>query len=638
MKLTLFLFIVLSFTGGNLQAQPPVGIPQSLDSLEWFLRTQPVDTAYAIAMKDCAFGYVIKGKYAQADSLCQQLGLLRKKMNYIRIDYFIPFIKGTLAYHKQDRAATLENYLKALKVVQAHPSRFTVATLNSITGNVATAYKKLDNLDMAMRYELDAIRIQEKHHIENASAYLSIANILVDYHQYDRSLSYYTKALKIYGKQNDVKGIAIVESKLGTLYDFMHKPDTAIAWYRRGLRHAEQASYPLLQTDFLVNLGLLYTGKKQYKQAEAYLKRGEKLSRELESPGALRVNLHNQGELYRDMEKFDIAEKCYLEALALAKKTGDFEELYTSNQALAELYIDTDSYEKSYPFLKAAAVAKDSTFQAILKSQSQQLLAQYESEKRQQQIALLNEKNRSQSLELAVQRRNVGLLVAGLLMSGVFGTVGYRRYRLRKRLEMEQIRNRIAADFHDELGANLSSIALYSDLLLKNASTEKEKALPILENISQQAHGSISSINDLIWTIKPDNDVLERTIVRMKEFANPLLESRDIGFVFEVDDSLPQAHLSMNMRKFLYLIFKEAINNAAKYSRASVARVRLQERKGMIQLEIADDGVGFDAEQVQRGNGLNNMQVRARELGGKLSVDSQAGKGTRIVLSFRPVL
>ncbi len=630
-------FILACFWIGTiLQAQAPRSVPKSLDSLEWFLHTQPMDTLYVISMKDCSFQYMIKGEYERADSLIGELTRIREKQKaYVPIDYYIPFLTGTLAYHKNDYSTTLEQYLKAQQVIEKNPAKFKTILKIASLGNVATAYKKLDYLDMSMKYSLESIKLQEKHHLENTSEYQSIGNIMSAYQYYDKALPYYQRALKIGQQNKDFKSMAITENLLGNLYDNINKPDTAIAYYKQGLHHAEKAKYALLQTDLLVNLGRMYANDRKYKEAEGYLLRGEKLSRELESPGALRVNLHNQGEMYRDMQKFDLAEKKYEESLTLAKEMGNMDQLYTSHMALSELYSDVGKFEKSLQFMKEAAKAKDSTFRLQLAGKTQQLLAQYEAEKRQQEIALLNEKNRSQSLELAVQRRNVFLLISGLLMSGVVGTVGYRRYRLRKRLEMEQIRNRIAADFHDELGANLSSIALYSDLLLKNQTAEKERTLPILENISQQAHGSISSINDLIWTIKPDNDVLERTIVRMKEFANPLLESRNIRFVFLADDSLSQAQLDMNIRKFMYLIFKEAINNAAKYAQASSVTVQLRESKGMITMEITDDGVGFEPASVKRGNGLNNMQARASELGGKLSIDSKPGQGTRIKLSFK---
>jgi len=106
-------------------------------------------------------------------------------------------------------------------------------------------------------------------------------------------------------------------------------------------------------------------------------------------------------------------------------------------------------------------------------------------------------------------------------------------------------------------------------VLLRHAQNHPELAngsMQMLENISRNSRSTISSINDLIWTVKPDNDPLNRTMVRMKEFAIPLLEAKSIDFCFEFPEDVGHLELEMNTRKFLYLIFKKVVNNALKYA------------------------------------------------------------------------
>jgi signal transduction histidine kinase len=634
-KRTLFYLLSLLLVLPGLAQQPAASVPKSLDSLEVFLHTQPVDTLYALAMKDCAFQYIINGEYDQADSLRKQLEKLRASLHHVRINYYVPFIQATLAYHQNDSRECLAYFLQAMQVAEANPSVFKPQTLESAYNNVAAGYGRIDKPDSMMYYALQAIHVQDRHHFKEASAYMSVANVLHRYKKYAQALVYYKKGLTIDQEENDIRGMAIVENKLGVLYDDMGKTKQAIAYYLKGLAHAERANYPLLQTDLLVNLGLGLVKEKQYAKAEAYFKRGEALSRELENYGALRVNLHNQGELYRELKKFDAAEKCYLEALALAKKEMDHDELYTSNQALAELYMDTRNFEKACTFLQVAAVSKDSIFKAETANKMQDMLLTYETEKKQQEIALLNQQNLVQKLQLSVKRRNEILLLFGIGIFGLAGGMGYRHYRRRSQLEMEKVRSSIAADFHDELGANLSSIALYSDILIRNTSVEPAKTAPLLENINHNARQTISAINDLIWTIKPDNDVLERTLVRMKEFAIPLMEAKHIAFDFQITESLQQAELDMTTRKILYLLFKEAINNALKYAEASQVTVQLTQSDGKIHLVVTDNGKGFDIQSVRLGNGLGNMQKRAAEINGLFTIDTQPGKGCTLRLSFK---
>jgi signal transduction histidine kinase len=297
--------------------------------------------------------------------------------------------------------------------------------------------------------------------------------------------------------------------------------------------------------------------------------------------------------------------------------------------------MDTRNFEKACHFLELAGVAKDSIFQAKTADKIQEMLLTYEAEKKQQQIALLNQQNMVQSLQLSVQRRNEILMLFGLGALGVAIGIGYRRYKLKSQLEMEKVRSSIAADFHDELGANLSSIALYSDILIQNSISNSPKNTPLLENINQNARQTLSSISDLIWTIKPDNDVLEGTLIRMKEYSIPLMEAKNIAFQFEIDESLRQAELNMATRKSLYMVFKEAINNAIKYSQAWRIDVTLKQSGRMIRLEILDNGKGFDQQSVRLGHGLSNMRKRASEINGELQITTKPGKGCRLCLIFK---
>lgn len=622
---------------GRSQVGQRAVVPQTPDSLETFLRTEPVDTTYALAMKDRAFLHILRSDYRQADSITAQLEKLRDKLDPVRLSYYVYFLKGTAAYHQGNRRASVDNYLKALATVENNPGRFKAQTWESMLNNTAAAYSKLRKSDSCIHYSLKAIKVQEQFHFQSESPYSSVGTAFRKLNKHAQAIPYYQKALAITVAEKNYKGMAVTESNLGTAFDEMGKTTEALKHYLSGLRHTRQVNYPLLETDFLVNLGLVYSKLKQYAKAEKYLKEGEKLSRNIGSEAALRTNLHNQGELYRELGKFALAEKCYTEALALAKKINDYEYLYTSTQALAEFYADTKQYQQAYDFLKAAGVVKDSIAKEMATQQTQEMIAKYEAEKKQQEIQLLHEQTQAQTLKIGIQQRNLGLVVAASLLSGIAGFAGYRRYRLKKLLEVEKVRTRIAADFHDEIGANLSGISLYSEVLLRQAQNHPELAngsTQMLENISRNSRSTISSINDLIWTVKPDNDLLNRTMVRMKEFAIPLLEAKNIDFCFGFPENMGQLELEMNMRKFLYLIFKEAINNALKYAGATRIEAVLTQHRQKISLRVSDNGKGFDPATVSRGNGLSNMEKRAAEVNGQLSVMSQAGQGTTVLFTF----
>jgi two-component system, NarL family, sensor histidine kinase UhpB len=141
----------------------------------------------------------------------------------------------------------------------------------------------------------------------------------------------------------------------------------------------------------------------------------------------------------------------------------------------------------------------------------------------------------------------------------------------------------------------------------------------------------MESMSDMVWSINPENDTLEKMLVRMKEFAADMLEPKNISYSFEVGDELEKTKLTVETRKNLYLIFKESINNAAKYSEGSSVVITIKQLQNRLHLRVCDNGKGFDAAAVRQGNGLLNMAERAHSLRGRLIRQSRPGQGTEIV-------
>ncbi len=197
--------------------------------------------------------------------------------------------------------------------------------------------------------------------------------------------------------------------------------------------------------------------------------------------------------------------------------------------------------------------------------------------------------------------------------------------------ENEQVRSRIARDLHDDIGSTLSSIAILSQVALQQ-SQKLINPSEMLEKISNSAQKMMDSMHDIVWTTQPANDSLNSITVRMREFAAEVLEAKNIQYQIQVDERLLAFKLPTKRHYDFYMIFKEAITNAAKYSEATQVQVQLKKHNEDMQLYIRDDGRGFDIATVKAGNGLKNMQKRARQLEGNLDIHSRPGEGTRITV------
>ena len=204
-------------------------------------------------------------------------------------------------------------------------------------------------------------------------------------------------------------------------------------------------------------------------------------------------------------------------------------------------------------------------------------------------------------------------------------------YRRQQRKRMERIRNRIATDLHDDMGSTLSSIRIFSDVAKKQIE-EKPETVQLLDRISNNATSLSENMQDIIWTIRSDNDTLEDLVSRMREFGLRVCDAKNIRFNITVSQSFKASRLSLEQRRNLYLIFKEALNNAVKYAESSQIDLILNLKSRFLKMEVNDNGKGFDMEKIKRGNGLSNLEKRAKEIGGQITIKSEPGKGTCINL------
>jgi ligand-binding sensor domain-containing protein/signal transduction histidine kinase len=208
----------------------------------------------------------------------------------------------------------------------------------------------------------------------------------------------------------------------------------------------------------------------------------------------------------------------------------------------------------------------------------------------------------------------------------------FHLYRVRQLLAIERVRTRIATDLHDDIGSSLSQISILSELARYRLDTGDPKAAQPLGEIATVSREMVAALSDIVWAINPRHDRLSELTARMRRFAVDVLGTRGIDLRFEADCE-EQQHTSSDFRRQLYLIFKEAVNNAARHSACTQARVEMHVWKGRLELRISDNGRGFEPSTAGTGNGLVNMQRRATGLGGTFEVHSEPDCGTDLKLS-----
>ena len=153
--------------------------------------------------------------------------------------------------------------------------------------------------------------------------------------------------------------------------------------------------------------------------------------------------------------------------------------------------------------------------------------------------------------------------------------------------------------------------------------------------MQQSSAQMVDKLNDIVWLINPEQDPLQKLLARLEEYATDMAAIKNIQVKINVPEKIADIDLPVESRRNIYLFCKEAINNAVKYSNASLLELIIKETEGKLEFSVKDNGKGFDAVMVRRGNGLENMQKRADEIGARLVLQSKENEGASVSLQCK---
>ena len=210
------------------------------------------------------------------------------------------------------------------------------------------------------------------------------------------------------------------------------------------------------------------------------------------------------------------------------------------------------------------------------------------------------------------------------------------RYRVQQLLKMQLMRNNISRDLHDEIGSSVSSVNMLS-LVAKKQLGDEHPVTPLLTQIGQSAQNAGDSIDEIIWSVNPGNDSARDTINRMRKYLSEIFELHGIEYNIQLPEIDAHKKLSMQVRRDLWLICKEAVNNMVKYANCSKAGIKMEVTNGTLHIKIDDNGVGFDVKTAiaKKRNGLVNMKERVQKYKAcTFEIDSKPGSGTTLLFQL----
>lgn len=409
-----------------------------------------------------------------------------------------------------------------------------------------------------------------------------------------------------------------------------------IAYLNDAIAYSYKSKYDLFNRfRFLSALSIAYSENDSIAKAQEILNKLEK-EQELMSQ---EFNLRNK-IYYLDAQKKLAAAKGNFknaivygeESLQINTERKAYEETEAAAYFLSKTYEKSGDNDNALKHFKIHTKIKDS-ITGIHKTRAlayYQTL--YETEKRDQEI--LTQKSNISLLQKESKIRDQWFLIAGILAALLFITFYLRnRYKqkLQRRVAIEQLRTKISADLHDDVGSVLTGLAMQTDLIERKVPEEHKEQL---QKVSALSRAAMLQMRDAVWSMDARKDNWGALIDRIKEFASENLSARNIAYALDSNGIDGAKELPGAIRQNLYLISKEAIANILKHSTASQVKIALNKSKTFISLAIQDNGVVEMNGLTPSGLGLSNMKKRAAQLDGSVRFDHTNGFQVTIEIPY----
>ena len=537
---------------------------------------------------------------------------------------------GWVFMHQGKMDSSLVFFQEAKKLFQSTSSDFDVARVNINMSEVLTKQSRFaDALDFALEAEALAKKIGDQPLQTDTKRLLGI--LYRELGDLEKSVSYFNQAIVGFEKLGDMRRSVNTAISLSILLRKMNLADSSLTVLQKCLSLAQTQPNNAYQLAMIRE----HLGDSHYQKGDFHSALGDyvaayRLFEQLGNMADVAYEAIVVGKTQVALGEFAEADHYLSKAFAVSDSLGFTNYQYDASVELASLYQKTGQWEKATKQLGISLQLKDSIANQMQLQKMAELKEKFESEKQQQEIALLKS---NIDLESSKSRRRMQLqyfVVAVFLLGIILAYLIFNRYQLSQKLKEQELRNQISSDLHDDLGSTLSSIDINSRIALLKIDDGNLVATQ-LQKIQENSKSILDSLSNIVWSINPSNDSVQKVILKMKDFASEVFDSQEMLFRFKSEEEDFESKINPMIRKNIYLIFKEAVNNCAKYSLAQNVEIEVGFKNQWFHLSIKDDGKGFDIhESGEKGNGLRNMRLRAEQIYGNLTINSQKGEGTSI--------
>jgi signal transduction histidine kinase len=641
LKKILILSVVFAGCYFNINAQS-----SKKDSLRAIIRKSKQDTNSVWAMID--YGKIMTNESVDSAAIYfNKAFVLGKKLNHkkgIAQYYFaMVFLAGNRQSNRQEAIRLSREF--ELFAKNENNDNF----LSGAYYSLASTYQGLDQLDSAIYYYENTLKLLEKikSTTRKNTIYGNLSRIYSEQKMNNIALEYLDKAMNMNIKLKDTSALIINYINKSTLYYQMKNTAGEEKCNREGLRLAILSKNPYLQIGICTNIGAMFEDRKQYDSSLYYNQRAYQLAKEYGSPIKSINPLIGIVACYAKKKDFNEANK-YLQ---LITQNPDIQRISLEQQLLIteqkiNILKGIGKYKEASELFLDYNKLKDST--TNIATQEKVLEFDNKLKKAESEKVIL-----SKEVEIHKQKTWIYLLSISGIALLLLGFLFYRYQNKKQEAKSQQIklleqenefvavksslegqlneRVRISKEIHDDLGSSLTTISLLTEVLKTKVDGIK---VPEVAKISATSARMVDSMNEIVWALNVHNDTLDSLVAFIRKYARDFLQDTSIKLVFE-EDVNQDFTLQGNVRRSIYLVVKEAINNVVKHADAQQVHLNIQTDNNKLTIMIEDDGKGInESKKSAFGNGLRNMKQRIEDIGGTFSMYQTKGMVVSIEYNF----
>ena len=613
------------------------------------------------------FFFGLASSRAQLDKPLFQNAVVDRTMERRATD--IDSIGALLSDSAPDSAIVLTKKAIGMALDAHSPYAYAMA-LNTI----GWAYFKLGDIDSSLRYTSAATAMF--HDLKNtkleSSGLMKLSSVYESISDYPKALNYLKESIQLANQNKDSTTMMLAEKMIGTIYleqGYIEKArlhlenalkaasspreakyfgdalscmaglyiqigiyDTAKLFLRRALNEYELQNSGNSMAIVNEDLGVCFDENKEAERYQSldsalfYYQRAYDINTRLNNAHDAAYEKMLIGQVLIKKRQYGPAEKDILGSLSVFDSLHNTREEFQCLKELSILYDSMHDYKRAYAAMLRSNFYYDTLNKLDKNRAIADMLVKYDANKKDTTIALLNA--RSELVERKLSRTRIIEVFSFILiaLSALLTLVLLNRNNIKQRLRQLQMRNQIASDLHDEVGSSLSSILMLGKMAMADQGGRDE----IIPKINSTAEEMIERISDIVWATNPKYDDGKNLQEKISNYIMQVNKLSKLKVSLHFKEEISDIKFQMDVRRNVFLVIKEAINNVLKHADASVIAISMDVELKKLLVQITDNGHGFDIQNHNDGNGLENMRARTESVKGKFGITSGPGKGTSI--------